>query len=483
MASLKDILYGVKLLSFEGERELVIKGITFDSRKVESNFLFVAVKGLTVDGHQFIEQAISMGATAILAEELPEAKRSGVAYVQTDNTTQALGMVAANFYDNPSQKLRLVGVTGTNGKTTTVTLAHDLFTTMGYKTGLLSTVENKIGTEILPSAYTTPDAVALNKLLAEMVRAKCTHAFMEVSSHALMQGRVSGLVFSGGVFTNITHDHLDYHETFDAYIAAKKMLFDMLPVDAFALSNADDKRGQVMLQNCKADKNTYALKAMADYKGKLLTNSLSGLEMDVDGVNVWFKLIGAFNAYNLLSVYAMAILLEEDANDVLTVLSQLKGARGRFEYVQNVAGVLAIVDYAHTPDALENVLSTIDGVRSKNETLITVVGCGGDRDAEKRPKMAAIACSQSDKVILTSDNPRTEDPEAILDDMWAGVPKTAQRKTLRILDRREAIRTACALASKQDIILVAGKGHETYQEVNGERSHFDDKEILTEILN
>jgi UDP-N-acetylmuramoyl-L-alanyl-D-glutamate--2,6-diaminopimelate ligase len=483
LANLKDILYGVKLLSFEGERDVEIKGIAFDSRQVKPGYLFVAVKGLTVDGHQFIQSAIESGAVAVLVEKLPEKRAADVSFIQSEDTADMLGIVASNFYDNPSQKLSLVGITGTNGKTTTVTLLHDLFNNLGYKAGLLSTVENKIGTAVIPASFTTPDAVELNRLMDRMVREKCTHAFMEVSSHALVQGRVHGIHFSGAVFTNISHDHLDYHESFDAYISAKKMLFDMLPASAFALVNADDKRGKIMLQNTRADKNTYALKGMADYKGKVLTNSLSGLEMDINGVNVWFKLIGAFNAYNLLTVYAIAQQLGEEASEVLTEMSRLQAARGRFEYVQNQSGILAIVDYAHTPDALDNVLATLEGIRSKNETLITVVGCGGDRDADKRPKMAAIACEKSDKVILTSDNPRTEDPDVILDDMWAGVPKSAERKTLRILDRKEAIRTACALASEKDIILVAGKGHETYQEIKGERFHFDDKEILTEILN
>ena len=483
MAKLTDILYGVSLLSSEGEMGLDIQLVAFDSRKVSEGSLFVAVSGLQVDGHDFITQAISKGAVAIICERLPTERQSGITYLQTENSAKSLGIIASNFYDNPSQKLQLVGITGTNGKTTTATLCHNLFSRMGYKVGLISTVENKIGEEVLPSSFTTPDAIQLNLLLGQMVAEGCTHAFMEVSSHALVQHRVEGVRFRGGVFTNITHDHLDYHKTFDAYIAAKKLLFDGLHQQAFALVNVDDKRGQVMLQNCKADKNTYALKSMADFKGKILHNTLQGLELDLDGMSVWFKLVGAFNAYNLLSVYGIASLLGEDKSEILTQLSNLTAARGRFELVHNDQRVLAIVDYAHTPDALDNVLSTITELRTNVEQLITVVGCGGDRDAAKRPSMARIAHDYSDKVILTSDNPRSEDPQKILDDMWAGIPATGQRKTLRILDRKEAIRTACALAGPGDIILVAGKGHENYQEINGVRHHFDDKEVLNEILN
>lgn len=483
MAELKDILYGVSLVSLEGDRNVPVKGIAFDSRKIEEGYLFVAIKGLTVDGHDYISMAIEKGAAIIVAEDLPKDRLDQVVWVKVSDSANALGIIASNFYDNPSRKLKLVGITGTNGKTTNATLLYELFQSLGYKAGLLSTVENKISGEVLSSKYTTPDALQLNELLSQMVDSGCSHVFMEVSSHALIQGRVSGIQFAGGVFTNISHDHLDYHGTFENYIAAKKILFDMLPGEAFALVNSDDKRGMVMMQNTSASKNTFSLKAMADFKGKILHNTLQGLELEIDGLNVWFKLIGKFNAYNLLGVYAAAVLLGEDKQEVLQHMSTLTGARGRFEYIPNGENVLAIVDYAHTPDALENVLATIDDLRTKNEQLITVVGCGGDRDKEKRPKMASIAQHFSDKVILTSDNPRTEDPEAILDDMFAGIPKTAQRNVLRITDRREAIRTACSMSGGSDIVLVAGKGHETYQEINGVRHHFDDKEVLNEILN
>lgn len=483
MAELKDILFGVSLISLDGDRNVAIEGIAFDSRKVKKGYLFVAIKGLTVDGHDFISQAIEKGAVAIVCEQMPDETPAGITFVKASNTAQSLGILAANFYDHPSKKLKLVGVTGTNGKTTTVTLLYELFSSMGYKSGLLSTVENKISGETLTSQYTTPDAIQLNELLVQMVEAGCSHAFMEVSSHALVQHRVSGIHFAGGVFTNISHDHLDYHKSFDEYIAAKKMLFDDLSEEAFSLVNADDKRGRVMVQNSRSTKLTFSLKSMADYRAKVLHNTLQGLELEIDGVNVWFKLIGDFNAYNILGVYATAVLLGEEQQEVLKHLSTLKAARGRFEYVPNELNVLAIVDYAHTPDALENVLSTIDDLRTKNEQLITVVGCGGDRDKDKRPKMAALAFQYSNKVILTSDNPRTEDPEAILDDMAKGIPVTGQRNVIRITSRKEAIRTACSMSREQDIILVAGKGHETYQEINGVRHHFDDKAILDEILN
>lgn len=482
MKLLKDILYGVSLTEIHGNREREITSLAFDSRQVTAGGLFIAIKGLQVDGHDFIDLATGSGAVAVLCERLPAQMDAHITYIQVENSAAAMGIVAANFYENPSKKLMLVGVTGTNGKTTTATLLFQLFQQLGYKTGLLSTVENKIDDQVLPSKYTTPDSLQLNDLLAEMVRQGCTHCFMEVSSHALAQNRTSGLHFAGGMFTNITHDHLDYHETFDAYIKAKKILFDTLPKGAFALVNADDKRGAVMLQNTRASKNTYSLKSMADYRAKILHNTLQGLELDVDGVSAWFKLIGDFNAYNLLAVYAAAVLLGEEKEAVLTTLSSMDGARGRFEQVANPNSVLAIVDYAHTPDALENVLMTIDKLRTRQEMVITVVGCGGNRDKAKRPEMARIAAEFSNKVILTSDNPRDEDPAVILEEMMKGVPKVSQKKTMIIQDRREAIRTACNLAGKMDIILVAGKGHETYQEIKGVRTHFDDKEVLNEML-
>lgn len=483
MKLLKDILYGVSLTAIHGDRDSEITAIAFDSRKVEAGTLFVAIKGLRTDGHEYIAESISKGAVAVVCQELPKKQLQEITYIQVDNPAAAMGIAAANFYDQPTRKIALVGITGTNGKTTTATLLHQLFGKLGYQAGLLSTVENKIGDEVLPAGYTTPDSLQINKLLVQMVRKGCTHCFMEVSSHALVQERTAGLQFTGGVFTNISHDHLDYHSTFDEYIKAKKVLFDRLPKEAFALVNADDKRGAVMLQNTKADKNTFSLRSMADFKAKILHNTLQGLELDVDGISAWFKLIGDFNAYNLLAVYATAVLLAEEKEEVLTVLSQMDGARGRFEQVINTHQVLAIVDYAHTPDALENVLKTIDNLRSRQETLITVIGCGGNRDKGKRPLMARIASDFSNKVILTSDNPRDEDPDQILTDMMAGIPKVDQKHTMIIQDRREAIRTACNLAQPMDIILVAGKGHETYQEINGARNHFDDKEILNEMLN
>ena len=483
MANLKDILYNVSLVAIEGSRDLQVTGLAFDSRKVREGYLFVAIKGLTVDGHQFIEAALTKGAVAIVCQELPEPLKDGVTYVQARDSSKALGVIADNYYDHPSSKLKLIGVTGTNGKTTTATLLYNLYQHLGYKASLLSTVENKVDHKVLPASFTTPDALQLNELLNDMVEAGSTHCFMEVSSHALSQGRVEGVAFTGAVFTNISHDHLDYHQTFENYIAAKKLLFDGLSKKAFALTNVDDKRGMVMLQNTKAAKRTYGIKSVADYKGKILSDSFQGLQLNLDGLEVWCRLIGRFNAYNLLVAYAVALELGEERENLLAALSSMEGARGRFQQIPNGSGVTAIVDYAHTPDALENVLSTITELRTRNEQLITVVGCGGDRDREKRPEMARIATKMSDKVILTSDNPRTEDPELILTDMMEGVPKSEQRKTMKVTDRKEAIRVACNMANAEDIILVAGKGHETYQEINGERFPFDDKEILNELLN
>lgn len=483
MQVLKDILYGVSLQSLTGNREEEVKAISFDSRNVAKGSLFVAVKGLTVDGHDFIAKAVERGASVIVCEHLPEEVDEKVTFVQATDSAEALGIIASNFYGRPSEKIKLIGITGTNGKTTCATLLFELFQNLGYTVGLLSTVENKINHKVLDTSFTTPDAVQLNALLAEMLAGGCTHCFMEVSSHALVQHRVAGIHFTGAVFTNISHDHLDYHKTFDAYIAAKKLLFDGLSSDAFALANVDDRRGPVMLQNTRAEKSRMGIRSMADYKVRVIHNTLQGLELNFDGVDVWFKLIGEFNAYNLLTAYAVAILLGEEKEEILSGLSTTSGASGRFEQVANDANVLAIVDYAHTPDALENVLKTIDDLRTKNEMLVTVVGCGGDRDKSKRPKMAEIATIYSDKIILTSDNPRSEDPGQILDDMRQGVPKSKERNVMVIADRKEAIRTACNLAGDQDIILVAGKGHETYQEIKGTRHHFDDREVLNELLN
>lgn len=482
MQELKDILYKVNITSASGDMTVAVKGIAFDSRQVKKEFLFVAVKGTQSDGHDFIGGAIKNGAIAIVSEKLPESLSPKVTYVTVKNSAKALGVIAGNYYDNPSSKIKLVGVTGTNGKTTVVTLLYKLFTSLGHSVGLLSTVENRINEAVLKATHTTPDPIQINELLVKMLKAKCTHCFMEVSSHAVVQGRVEGLSFTGGVFTNITHDHLDYHRTFESYIQAKKGFFDELPTDAFALVNVDDKRGLVMLQNTKAAKRTYALKKMADFKAKVITNSLEGLELEIENRTVWFKLIGDFNAYNLLSVYATAALLAEDPESVLMRLSALTGAAGRFELVMPGSKFTAIVDYSHTPDALKNVLETISQFRTGVEQVISIVGCGGNRDKMKRPLMAAIACKYSNKTIFTSDNPRNEDPMEIIKDMQKGVSVTDAKKTLVIVDREEAIKTACMMAKEKDIILVAGKGHENYQEIKGVKYSFDDKEVLERML-
>jgi UDP-N-acetylmuramoyl-L-alanyl-D-glutamate--2,6-diaminopimelate ligase len=480
---LQEILYGVTILKLVGVTNREVAALEFDSRKAGPGLVFFAIKGTITDGHKYIKQTIAAGVNVIVCEELPEEPEGDVTYIQVENANIALGIMAANFYGNPSTKLKLVGITGTNGKTTIATLLFKLFTELGYAVGLISTVENQIKETIIPATHTTPNPLALNSLLKQMVDAGCVYCFMEVSSHAVVQHRIEGLVFVGGVFSNITHDHLDFHKTFDNYIKAKKGFFDSLPKHAFALTNADDKNGLVMLQNTKASKKSYALKQMADFKAKVIENSFSGLNLEIDHLEVFFKLVGSFNAYNLLAVYGTAILLGEDKMNVLTVLSELSGAEGRFDYVANNQKIIGIVDYAHTPDAVQNVLSTIANIRKGTEQVITVIGCGGDRDTSKRPVMAQVACDWSDKVILTSDNPRTEDSNAILSEMEAGVSPTNRRKTLTITDRKEAIKTACHLAKPGDIILVAGKGHEKYQEINGVRYHFDDKEILTEQLN
>lgn len=475
---LSDLLYNVSLKSVSGKTDLDISKIEFDSREVGSDTLFVAIVGTATDGHQYINKAISLGAAAVVCEVLPENLDSNITYLQVENSAYAMGIAAANFYGNPSKRISLVGVTGTNGKTSIATLLFGLFRKLGYKCGLLSTVQNQIEDEIIPSTHTTPDSVRINALLAEMHRQGCVFVFMEVSSHAVVQHRITGLHFSGGIFTNLTQDHLDFHKTFDEYIKAKKGFFDALPKSAFALTNGDDKNGKVMLQNTKASKYSYSLKSIGDFKGKVLDCGLFGLQMDINGQEVWFKLIGKFNAYNLLAVYGAAILLDENPENVLTELSQLTPPPGRFEQVVSANRVIGIVDYAHTPDALQNVLETINDLRQGHERIITVVGCGGDRDRTKRPLMARIACELSDKVILTSDNPRTEDPEAILTEMEGGVGIIQKKKVERILSRREAIQKAVAMASPEDIILVAGKGHETYQDVHGVKSHFDDREEL-----
>ena len=482
MKLLKDILYKAGIEEVVGSTNVAIENICIDSRQAKKFSLFIAVKGTAVDGHQFISKAIEQGSLAIICEELPEQLVKEVNYIQVKNSRFAAGIIASNFYDNPSQKLKLVGVTGTNGKTTVTTLLYQLFKNLGYKVGLLSTVRNLIDGEVVAATHTTPDPISLNELLAEMVERGCEYAFMEVSSHALDQHRVAGIEFTGAIFTNISHDHLDYHETFDKYIKAKKMLFDMLPSTAFALTNLDDKNGEVMVQNTKAKIITYGLKSMADRKAKILENNLTGLILNIDGQEVITRLIGSFNAYNILSVYGAAIELKEEKLQILTTLSNLHSPDGRFQFVKTENNILGIVDYAHTPDALDNVISTIHGLRTGNEKLITLVGCGGDRDKTKRPEMARIAAEGSTKVILTSDNPRSEDPNQIIEDMKTGLDPVLKRKAVSIVDRAEAIRTACMLAEPGDIILVAGKGHEKYQEINGVKHDFDDMEVLTTNL-
>ena len=482
MKLLSDILYKVKLEEIIGSTHVAISSIVFDSRKVKKDSLFVATKGAADDGHIYIQKAIESGAIAIVCEEIPKDKNDQITYVKVTDSTYALGVMACNYYDNPSEKLKLVGITGTNGKTTTVTLLFNLFKSLGYSVGLLSTVQNKINNTVIASTHTTPDAITLNELLFKMEEQGCEFVFMEVSSHAIIQNRIAGINFTGALFSNITHDHLDYHKTFDEYIKAKKQFFNLLPSTAFALTNRDDKNGMVMLQNTKANKYTYALKNIADYKCKIIESHLNGLLLNIDNHEVWVKLIGTFNAYNILSVYATAVLLKQDITSVLTALSNLNSVEGRFQYVKSPNGVIGIIDYAHTPDALKNVLETVKEIRSGSEQVITLVGCGGDRDSAKRPIMAAIACEYSNKVILTSDNPRTEDPEEILNQMQAGVNPVDVKKVLRITDRREAIKIACSFSSKGDIILIAGKGHEKYQEIKGVKHDFDDLEILKETI-
>ncbi|MDB5016400.1 MAG: UDP-N-acetylmuramoyl-L-alanyl-D-glutamate--LD-lysine ligase [Mucilaginibacter sp.] len=480
MKYLSDIIDGLAFTELQGSADIEISAVVFDSRKVIPGSLFVAVKGTLVDGHDYILQAVQDGAIAVICEELPARVTGEVDFLMVANSSIALGIVAANFYDNPSAKLKLVGITGTNGKTTIATLLYKLFRDLGYKCGLLSTVENQVNGTVIEATHTTPDPVVLNRLLSEMVEQGCDYCFMEVSSHAIAQHRIQGLNFTGGIFSNLTHDHLDYHKTFAEYLKAKKAFFDELPANAFALTNIDDKNGSVMLQNTKAHKKTYGLKSMADYKARMIENQFEGLLLLIDNEEVWFKMVGTFNAYNLLAVYAAAMLLEQDKTKILTSLSKLTGARGRFDYIIAPNKVIGIVDYAHSPDAVQNILSTIHDIRKGNEKVITVIGCGGDRDKTKRPIMAKTACEWSDRVILTSDNPRSEDPAQIIKDMEEGIDPAFKRFTLSIADRHEAIKTACMLAKPGDIVLIAGKGHEKYQEVKGIRTHFDDMEELSE---
>jgi UDP-N-acetylmuramoyl-L-alanyl-D-glutamate--2,6-diaminopimelate ligase len=482
MKLLRDILYKTNLQEVHGSTNIAITSITFDSRKVVKDSLFVAIKGTQSDGHSFIQKAIESGALAVVCEDLPQGRNEKVTYVRVSDTSLALGFMAANYYDQPSESLKLIGITGTNGKTTTVTLLYQLFRAMNIKTGMFTTVRNMINNEEIAATHTTPDAIELNRMLKMMVDAGCKYAFMEVSSHAVAQHRIAALNFAGGVFTNITHDHLDYHGTFDAYIKAKKGFFDMLPSSAFALVNKDDANGAVMVQNTRALKRSFSVRAAADYHCRILDNQFSGLHLNIDGTEMWSKLIGTFNASNMLAVYATAMLLGQEKMNVLTTLSTLGPVEGRFQYFRSENGITAIVDYAHTPDALKNVLSTIRDISSGNETVITVVGCGGDRDRAKRPVMASIACSMSGRVVLTSDNPRSESPEAIIEEMKTGVEVRYERNVISIVDRKEAIRTAIALAKPGDIILVAGKGHEKYQEIKGVKHPFDDMNVVRESL-
>lgn len=483
MKLLKDILYKVSLIEVIGSTNVAITAISFDSRKIEKDSLFIAVTGAQSNGHAFINDTVTKGAIAIICEELPLTINEKITYVKVKDSTLALAIIASNFYGNPSEHIKIIGITGTNGKTTTATLLFNLFKNLGYKVGLLSTVKNQINNEIISATHTTPDPVQLNTLLKQMIENGCTHCFMEVSSHAIVQQRIAGIHFTGGVFTNITHDHLDYHKTFDEYIKAKKQFFDMLGSDAFALTNKDESNGELMLQNTKAKRKTYSLRTMADYRCRIVENQFSGLLLNIDSSEVWSKLIGSFNAYNLLAVYATAMLLGEDKTNILTTLSALNAVEGRFQYIRTINGIIGIVDYAHTPDALLNVLKTIRDIRTGNEQVITVVGCGGDRDVAKRPIMAKIACDLSTKVILTSDNPRSEKPDAIIKEMKKGVDAVNNKKTIAITDRGEAIKTACSYANAGDILLIAGKGHEKYQEILGVKYAFDDMLVLQENLN
>ncbi|WP_375374032.1 UDP-N-acetylmuramoyl-L-alanyl-D-glutamate--2,6-diaminopimelate ligase [Hymenobacter sublimis] len=481
--ALSALLTAVTVRAQHGPADVAVNSLTLDSRQAGPGAVFFALRGTATDGHQFVPKAVEQGVTVVVVEDLPAELNPGTTYVQVPDSAEAMARMAAEFYGHPSRQLQLVGITGTNGKTTCATMLHKLFRELGYHCGLLSTVQNQIDEQVIPATHTTPDAIRLNELLARMLKAGCTHVFMEVSSHSVVQHRITGLHFAGGVFTNLTHDHLDYHGTFDAYLKAKKGFFDMLPKSAFALTNQDDKRGPVMLQNVVGRRETYSLRNAATFRGRLIENAVHGLHLEVDGREVQFRLIGVFNAYNLLAIYGTAVLLGEEPTEVLTVLSGLTSAPGRFEpVVSERARITGIVDYAHTPDALENVLQTIADIRQPSQQVITVVGCGGNRDGAKRPVMARLAAQLSNRAVLTSDNPRFEDPNDILSQMQAGVPAEDQGKVLTIADRREAIKTAVALAQPGDIVLVAGKGHETYQEIKGVKTDFDDKRVLTDMF-
>ena len=480
---LSELLKNVKTIAIHGNTDVEVKGVNIDSRKIEDGHLFIAMKGTQVDGHKFISEAVESGAVAVLLEDMPENLDEKITYIQVASTEEAAGKVATMFYGEPSRKLKLIGATGTNGKTTIATLLYELFRELGYKVGLLSTVCNYIDDKEVPTSHTTPDPIELNRLLADMVEAGCEYAFMECSSHAIHQHRISGLEFTGGIFTNLTRDHLDYHKTFENYRNAKKMFFDGLSKNAFVITNADDKNGMVMVQNTKAVVKTYSIKRMADFRAKILECHFEGMYLEIDGKEVGVQFIGKFNVSNLLAVYGTAVMLGKKPEDILVALSTLKSVNGRLEPIQSPEGFTAVVDYAHTPDALENVLGAIhDVLDNKGGHVITVCGAGGHRDKGKRPLMAQEAVKQSDKVILTSDNPRDEEPQAIIDDMLAGLDATQRKKVLTIVDRKEAIRTAAMMAQKGDVILVAGKGHENYQEINGVKHHFDDHEVIREIF-
>jgi UDP-N-acetylmuramoyl-L-alanyl-D-glutamate--2,6-diaminopimelate ligase len=482
MKRLSDILSNIQTLQIEGNVDISLNSISFDSRKVEKGCLFIAIKGTQADGHDFITLAIEKGASVVVCEIIPKVASKDVVFIKVEDSSKALGEIASAFYDFPSRSIKLVGITGTNGKTTTVTLLYRLINMLGGKAGLISTVANFIGDEVVPATHTTPDAIELNRLLRQMVDCGCTHCFMEVSSHAIVQKRISGVDFTGGAFSNITHDHLDYHNTFSEYIKAKKQFFDTLTPKAFALINVDDRNGRVMVQNTSAKVYTYSLRGMADYRCKVIEHQIDGMLLSIDNTELWCRLIGGFNAYNVLAVYSIARILGFEKHSILTAISGMGPVNGRFEQIVSDSGIVAVVDYAHTPDALDNVISTIAKIQKEGSKLITLVGAGGNRDKTKRPLMAQVVVQGSDMVILTSDNPRNEDPSDIINDMKKGVDASQVGKVLSIVDRREAIRTACLLASPGDIILIAGKGHETYQEVQGVKHHFDDKEVVVEIF-
>ncbi|MDA3905107.1 MAG: UDP-N-acetylmuramoyl-L-alanyl-D-glutamate--2,6-diaminopimelate ligase [Bacteroidales bacterium] len=482
MKKLTNILSEINPLEIMGGKDILISGIAFDSRKVEHGYLFVATRGTLVDGHDFIPKTIECGACCIVCEEIPDNPNSSITYIKVNDSQESLGLIASKWYNKPSAKLKLIGITGTNGKTTTVSLLHTLFTELGYSCGLLSTIENKIDKQSFEATHTTPDAIQLNAFIAEMVNAGCSHCFIEVSSHALVQKRTAGLMFAGGVFTNLSHDHLDFHKTIPEYIKAKKSFFDELSKSAFALTNIDDKNGTVMLQNCIAQKHTYSIKNLADFKGRIIENQISGLHLQINEHDLYCRLVGQFNAYNLLAIYGTALLLGENEEEILPALSNLQSAAGRFDYQVSTDGIIAIIDYAHTPDALENVLDTINHIQSNDSKIITVVGTGGNRDKSKRPEMAIIAARLSNRLILTSDNPRFENPDTIINDMHSGLNEEQQKRCLQIINREEAIKTAFFLAQKGDIILIAGKGHENYQEINGIRYPFDDKDIINNLF-